>query len=92
MSEERGLLGRMWDHFKERLAAFPAEVEDMVERKTVQGAAELAQALNSQANAYVPYGAGQKALEVDGPQQSWQDQVREAAARELPDRGNEMER
>jgi hypothetical protein len=92
MPEERGFLGKMWDHFMERLGALPSEVGDMVEHKIAQGAAELGQALNSQSNAYVPYGHGQSPLEVEGPQQSWQDQIREASERAMPDRSNEMER
>jgi hypothetical protein len=71
---------------------FVPEVWDMIEHKTAQGAAELGQALNSQANAYVPYGAGQAPLEVEGPATSFQDQIREASQRAMSDRSNEMER
>jgi hypothetical protein len=35
---------------------------------------------------------GQQSIGMEGPQQSYQDQLREAAARQVPDRGNEMER
>lgn len=92
MEEERGFLGRMWDHFKERMAALPSEVGDMIEHKTAQGAAELSQALNSQSNAYVPYGTGQQPLEVEGPATSYQDMLREASQREIPEQQQQMER
>jgi hypothetical protein len=61
-------MGRFWD-----------KVEDMLSHKVAQGAAELGQALNSQADAYVPYGAGQAPLEVEGPAMSYQDMLRDAA-------------
>jgi len=64
----------------------------MVEQKIAQGAAELGQALNSQADAYVPYGAGQQPLQVEGPATSYQDMLREAASREAPGHEREMER
>ena len=64
----------------------------MLDQKIAQGAAELGQALNSQADAYVPYGAGQQPLEVEGPATSYQDMLREAASREAPGQEREMER
>jgi arginine utilization protein RocB len=76
-----GIMGKIWDYMKERLGAIPSEVGDMVVHKTAQGAAEISQALNSQSNAYVPYGVGQQPLEVEGPQQSYQDVLREASQR-----------
>jgi hypothetical protein len=82
-----------WERAKDRfIDKFVPEVWDMIEHKTAQGAAELGQALNSQSNAYVPYGAGQAPLEVEGPATSWQDQIREASQRAVPDQSNEMER
>jgi hypothetical protein len=63
------------------MSRFWKEVGQMVEQKIAQGSAELGQALNSQSNAYVPYGAGQKPLEVEGPATSYQDMVRESAER-----------
>jgi hypothetical protein len=66
MAEERSVMGKVWDYMKERLGAIPNEVGDMVVHKTAQGAAEISQALNSQSNAYVPYGVGQQPLEVEG--------------------------
>jgi hypothetical protein len=72
-------MSRFWD-----------EVGEMAMQKMAQGAAEIGQALNSQADAYVPYGAGQQALEVEGPQQSWQEQLKEASQRSGQDQ--EMER
>jgi hypothetical protein len=63
-----------WERFKK-------EVGQMLEYKAAQGAAELSQALNSQSNAYVPYGTGQKPLEVEGPATSYQDMLREASQR-----------
>jgi hypothetical protein len=89
--QEKGFLGKAWDYMKERVIP---EVADMVVKKTQQGAAELSQALNSQSNAYVPYGAGQQALQVEGPQQSYADIVREASQRggQEQSREQEMER
>jgi len=53
----------------------------MFDQKIAQGAAEVSQALNSQADAYVPYGAAQKPLEVEGPAVSYQEMLKEAAQR-----------
>jgi hypothetical protein len=58
---------------------FLKEVGQMLDHKMAQGAAELGQALNSQADGYVPYGAGQQPLEVEGPATSYQDMLREAS-------------
>jgi hypothetical protein len=72
--------------------SFWKEVGQMFDQKMAQGAAELGQALNSQADAYVPYGAGQAPLEVEGPATSYQDMLREAASREAPVQDREMDR
>ena len=74
-----------WERFK-------AEVGQMLDQKISQGAAELGQALNSSADGYVPYGMGQKPLEVEGPATSYQDALREAASREAPDQSPGMDR
>jgi len=74
------------------MSRFWKEVGQMVDQKIAQGAAEIGQALNSQADAYVPYGAGQQPLEVEGPATSFADMIREASSREAPDHGHEMER
>ena len=71
---------------------FWKEVGQMFDQKIAQGAAEIGQALNSQADAYVPYGAGQQPLEVEGPATSYQDMLREAASREAPEQERGMER
>ena len=73
---------------------FWKEVSQMVEQKIAQGAAELGQAINSSADGYVPYGVGQKPLEVEGPATNYQDQLREASQRPGPeqDRSQGMER
>jgi len=89
---EKNWLERAVSYLGERLAAIPSEVEDMAMKKTAQGAAELSQALNSQSNAYVPYGAGQQGLTVEGPQQSYQDMLREASSREAPEPERGIER
>ncbi len=88
MSQERGIGGRIWDYFKNRV--FP-EMGDMLAQKTAQGAAELSQALNSQSNAYVPYGTGQHPLEVEGPATSYQQMLREASERSGPEHGQSQE-
>jgi hypothetical protein len=71
---------------------FWSEVGQMFDQKIAQGAAEIGQALNSQADAYVPYGAGQQPLEVEGPATSYTDMLREAASREVPEQSQEIER
>jgi hypothetical protein len=71
---------------------FMKEVGQMLDHKLAQAAAELGQALNSQADSYVPYGAGQSPLEVEGPATSYQDMLREASQRATPDHGHEIER
>ena len=63
------------------MGRFWKEVGEMFDQKVAQGAAEIGQALNSQADAYVPYGAGQQPLEVEGPATSYQDMLREASQR-----------
>jgi hypothetical protein len=68
------------------------EVGEMFEQKLVQGAAELGKAINSQADAYVPYGDGQKMPEVDSPATSYTDALREASQREVPEQSQEIER
>jgi hypothetical protein len=74
-------MSKFMDHLKERFKALPAEVGDMLVQKTAHGAAEAAHALNSQSNSFVPYGTGQAPLEVEGPQQSYQDMLRDVSAR-----------
>jgi hypothetical protein len=86
VEKKAGLIERTWN------AIVDVIYSETMMRKTAQGAAELSQALNSQSNAYVPYGEGQKALEVEGPQQSYQDKLREASHHEQPGQGQEMER
>jgi len=76
----------------EMASRFWDEVGQMFDQKMAQGAAELGQALNSQADGYVPYGAGQKPLEVEGPVTSYQDMLREASQREVPEQSQEIER
>jgi hypothetical protein len=76
MSEKKGFVGKLIDYMKERVLP---EVGQMLEHKVAQGAAELGQAINSQADGYVPYGAGQAPLEVEGPTVSYQDMLRDAS-------------
>jgi hypothetical protein len=61
------------------MGRFWKEVGQMFEHKIAQGAAELSQSLNSQSNAYVPYGTGQAPLDVEGPQQSYHEKLRDAS-------------
>ena len=89
MEEERGLMGKIWDGAK---TLFNGTVDLLAEKVIPQGASELAQALNSQSNAYVPYGHAQQPLEVEGPQQSYQDLLRDASQRGGPEQEREMER
>ncbi|MHB1423122.1 MAG: hypothetical protein ACYC3I_08000 [Gemmataceae bacterium] len=76
--------------------AFDAVVDTLygetMQQKVAQGAAEIGHALNSGSNAYVPYGYGQNPLEVEGPQQSYTDAVREAATQNPPEPDRDMGR
>jgi hypothetical protein len=98
MSEERGLSGKFLDYLKETiserldLGTIAKETGQMLDHKIAQGAAELGQALNSQADGYVPYGAGQAPLEVEGPATSYQDMLREASQPAGQEQDREMER
>jgi hypothetical protein len=74
-------VSRFWD-----------EVGQAFDQKIAQGAAELGQALNSQADGYVPYGSGQAPLAVEGPATSYTDMLREASQREVPEQSQEIER
>ncbi len=74
------------------MSRFWKEVGQMLDHKMAQGAAELGQAINSSADAYVPYGAGQQPLEIEGPQQSWQEQLREASQRPAPEQDRGIDR
>jgi hypothetical protein len=71
---------------------FWKEIGQMLDHKMAQGAAELGQALNSQADAYVPYGAGQQPLEVEGPATSYQDMLRDASRGAGPEHDQGMDR
>jgi hypothetical protein len=64
---------------------------ETVMTKAAQGSAEISQSLFHQSDAYVPYGAGQQAIEVEGPQQSFQDKVREATQGMGQEHGREQE-
>ena len=63
----------------------------MFDQKMAQGAAELGQALNSQADGYVPYGAA-KPLDIEGPATSYTEMLREASQLEVPQQSQEIER
>ncbi len=69
-----GFWERAKDHFIDRVVP---EVGEMLSQKMAQGAAELSMALNGEASGYTPYGYAQKPLEVEGPQQSWQEHLRD---------------
>jgi hypothetical protein len=69
-------MSKFADYLKERVIP---ELGQMLDHKMAQGAAELSQALNSQSNAYVPYGVGQAPLEVEGPATNYQDMLRDAS-------------
>ena len=74
-----------WERFKK-------EVGQMLDHKIAQGAAEVGQALNSQADAYVPYGVGQAPLTVEGPATSYQDMLKDASQRGGQDQDRGMDR
>jgi hypothetical protein len=86
-----GLLKKLAD----RLKAIPREVDQTFwEKVGPQGASELAHALNSQSNAFVPYGHAQAPLDIEGSQSSYQATLRDASQRagQEHDRGMEMDR
>jgi hypothetical protein len=57
--------GNVLDGMESRAAAFLPEVGAGFDRMVAQGAAELASALFGGSNAYVAYGEGQKAMEIE---------------------------
>ncbi len=86
MAEEqrKSLLGRAGSHLVGRIKAILPEIFATVTDKVIpQGAAELSQALYSQSNAYVPYGAGQRSVDVvepiQAPKQSYEAKVQTAS-------------
>ena len=89
MSEKKSLGSRFIDYLKERVLP---EVGQMLDHKIAQGAAELSQGLNSQSNAYVPYGVGQAPLEVEGPATSYQGMLRDASGHHAPEHDRGMDR
>ncbi len=89
VAPDRGIVERLMDGFIDR---FVPEVGEMLEQKMAQGAAELSMALNSESNAYTPYGYAQQPLEVEGPMQSYETMLREASQRAGPEQDQQMER
>jgi hypothetical protein len=83
-------MSKFLDYLQERVIP---EVGQMLDHKIAQGAAELGQALNSQADGYVPYGAGQAPLEVEGPATGYQEMLRESGSHGVgQDQGQDIER
>ena len=83
----------LMSHLAERLKAIPSEINQTFwDKAGPQGAAELSQALNSHSNAYVPYGTAQQPLEVEGPQTSYQETLRDASQRGGHEPEHEIER
>ena len=82
-----------WESFKDYLIdRVVPEIGDMLMQKTAQGSAEVAQALFHQSTSFTPYGSGQQPLEVEGPAQSYQDMLRDAAQRAVPEQDRGLER
>jgi hypothetical protein len=93
MAEKKSLLGRLGTHIWERVKAIgPETFETLTDKVIPQGASEIAHAINSQSNAFVPYGAAQRPVEVESPQTSYTDMLREASQRGRPEQSREMER
>jgi hypothetical protein len=66
--EDRGVLGSIGNHLKERAKAFIPEVTQTLTDKVIpHGASETAHLLNT-GSAYVPYGAAQAPLEPEADQ------------------------
>jgi hypothetical protein len=69
MPEEGGFFEVMKDAISAMASSAPAqEIGAEMGRMVTQGAAELASALFGDSNAYVAYGQGQQAVEVEAPQ------------------------
>lgn len=60
--EPPGVVEKVKDYLMDRVLP---EIGDALMHKVAHGAAELSQGLNSQSNAYVPYGIGQAPLAVE---------------------------
>ena len=99
--QDRGVLGRIGDHLKERAKAFVPEVFQTATDKVIpQGAAEVASALNT-GSGYVPYGAAQAPLQPEAdqgggvhgkaPEQSYEQYLEQYRGREQ-DQGKGIER
>jgi hypothetical protein len=86
---KQGIGGKIADHMMDRLLP---EVGDMLMQKAAQGSAEISAALNHQSTAYQPYGYAQKPLEVEGPQTSYMDLLRQAAERQGPEHDRGIDR
>jgi len=88
MADEKRSLGQMaWSVIK----AVGREIRDVVyDKMGPQGAAELAKALNHEASGYVAYGPSQAPMPIDGPQQSYQEMLNEAAQHAGPEQEQEQ--
>jgi hypothetical protein len=89
VAENESLSSKFMDYLRERVAP---EVGQMLDHKIAQGAAELGQAMNSSADGYVPYGAGQAPLEVEGPAVSFTETLRDASRDTGQDQDRGMDR
>lgn len=84
---KQSLWDKVADHIIDRVVP---EVGNTLMQKIGHGATEISQALYN-GQAFTPYGPGQNALEVEGPQKSWADQLRDASQRGH-EQQHEMER
>ena len=76
----------------DRLKAIPSEVASTLTDKVIpQGATEVVQAIYA-GHAFTPYGSAQQPLDIEGPQMSYQDTLRDAAQRGGQEHGQEIER
>ena len=87
MAENESLSSRFMDYLRERVAP---EIGQMLDHKIAQGSAEIGQAINSSADGYVPYGAGQQPLEVEGPSVSFTEMLRDTARDAGQDQGRDQ--
>jgi len=82
---DKNWLQRAASFIGERLSAIPGEISQTFwDKSGPQGSSELAQALNSHSNAFVPYGHAQQPLEVEGPAMDYQSRLNQHIAQNPP--------
>ena len=92
LGPEPGFIEQAQDFFIDKLVP---EVGDMLGRQWDMGASEFAKFLYGQADGFVLYGPALEPIEpieIESPEESFDDILREASKRSAPDREQEFER